>query len=96
MAMPGVEARDTVATIWAPPVMSGSSPLSFSMAQETACVPIRISKTASSRGMPLGVVREMRSFRRPVSNIQAAALAAAAAQEPVVYPRRNRLPSFTI
>ncbi len=34
--------------------------------------------------MPFGVRRPMRSFRTPVSSIQAAAFAAAAAQEPVV------------
>ena len=43
-----------------------------------------MSSTANASSMPLGVSRRMDSFLLPLSSIQAAALAAAAAQEPVV------------
>ena len=81
---PGTSSLVTVAKIRVPPVTSGSSPPSFSMAQETSFSPMVISRTARFSRMPLGVSRVTLSFRRPVSSIQAAALAAAAAQEPVV------------
>ena len=43
-----------------------------------------MSSTASVSSMPLGVSRRMVSFLLPLSSIHAAALAAAAAQDPVV------------
>ena len=96
MCTPGSSVRRTEAKMSVPFVTSGSSPLSFSMAQETLSARIVISRTASSSRMPFGVSSVMVSFLRPVSSIHAAALAAAAAHEPVVYPSRRRLPSFSM
>ncbi len=57
---------------------------------------MEISFTSRMRGIPFGVWMEIFSLGFPVSSIQAAAFAAAAAQEPVVYPNRRRLPSFSM
>ena len=65
-------------------MISGSSPLSFRMAQRTQSGELWMSSTASVSSMPLGVSSRMASFLPPRSSIHAAALAAAAAQEPVV------------
>ena len=75
-------------------VTSGSSPASFLTAHSAQSFPARASATARSRRTPPGVRRAIVSGARPVSSRTAAALAAAAAQEPVVYPRRSRFPSF--
>ena len=83
MEIPGSFCRETVAKISAPVVTSGSSPPSFSTAQDTRSASIRISRTGSVRRIPLGVASSTRSTLRPVSSMQAAALAAAAAQDPV-------------
>ena len=65
-------------------MISGSSPLSFRMAQRTQSGDRWMFSTANASSMPLGVSRRMDSFLLPLSSIHAAALAAAAAQEPVV------------
>ena len=81
---PGCALRRTEAKTSAPAVTSGSSPLSLRMAHRTSSGVIRISSTGSVSGRPFGVKRSMVSFFLPVSSIHAAALAAAAAQLPVV------------
>ena len=84
MSTPGDAFKATLAKISAPAVTSGSSPASLAMAQDTKSAPRVISSTCSVRSIPLGVCSPMDFFSRPVSSIQPAALAAAAAQEPVV------------
>ena len=54
------------------------------MAQRTQSGELWMSSTASVSSMPLGVSSRMVSFLLPLNSIHAAALAAAAAQEPVV------------
>ena len=81
---PGVSVRWTAANTRVPCVTSGSSPLSLRMAQETVSGVLVISSTSSVRVTPLGVSRSIADILPPVSNIHAAAFAAAAVQEPVV------------
>ena len=64
--------------------MSGSSPLSLRTAQLTKPSPAVISSTGRFRRIPLGVISSTDSSRLPSKSIRAAALEAAAAQEPVV------------
>ena len=74
-----------------PLVASGSSPASFRIAQEAWPSSIWASSTSRSRRIPLGVIKATVCTGYPESSISVAALAAAAAQEPVVYPQRSFL-----
>ena len=80
----GTSVFRTQAKTSVPRVASGSSPLSFRMAQEASSDVILISSTVRWSRMPFGVRRSMVSFGLPVRSMKAAAFAAAAAQEPVV------------
>ena len=82
--MPGVLENSTLEKIRMPFVMSGSSPLSLRIAQLTKPSPAVISSTGRFRRIPLGVISSTDSSRLPSKSIRAAALEAAAAQEPVV------------
>ena len=81
---PGVSDFLTAAKMSVPRVTSGSSPLSFWIAQRTSSGDRSVSSTSKLSSMPLGVCSRIVSFFLPVSSIHAAALAAAAAHEPVV------------
>ena len=90
ISTPGVSRRDTRAKTRAPSVMSGSSPPSFSTAQEAQPVPARCSSSSASTAIPAGVMTRTTASHRPDRRNSAAPRAAAAAQVPVVYPQRRR------
>ncbi len=79
----------TVACTSAPCVTSGSSPASFTMAARAASWSSAVSASAKAGRSPRGSLRVTGSGNRPVSSAAYAALAAAAAQAPVVQPRRS-------
>ena len=81
---PGAAETDAVATIRAPSVTSGSSPLNLRTAQRAAFPSRFASSMGKVRSMPLGVCICTAAGARPVSRSKAAPLAAAAAQVPVV------------
>src|SRR5579871_713520 len=89
IATPGSPCSSTSAMSSAPCVQSGSSPASFTTLQR-ACVSVlsqRFSKNVTC--FPLGSVVSISLSNPPVARQRAAALAAAAAQAPVVYPLRS-------
>ena len=82
--IPGIPEQATSARTRIPSVTSGSSPLSFRTAQETAPSEKQISSISRYSSVPRGVLRRTCGTFSPVRSIRAAAFAAAAAQLPVV------------
>ena len=82
--IPGIPEWATSARTRMPSVTSGSSPLSFRTAQATAFSEMQISSTSRYSSVPRGVLSRTWGTVSPVSSIRDAALAAAAAQLPVV------------
>ena len=93
--IPGMSETDTDARTRMPFVTSGSSPLSFLTAHTAVPPSSSASSTSSVSGIPFGVAIRTDSGAFPVRSRKAAALAAAAAQVPVVYPKRSFFPSFS-
>ena len=84
MRISGASIRRTAAQTSIPSVTSASSPASLRTAQRA--VPSAVSQAAgsTSTGQPLGVRRQSKAGRCPVSSSLAAPAAARAAQVPVV------------
>ena len=75
-----------------PSVMSGSSPASFCTEQTAHVSPRSASSTSTTTSMPAGVDTVTEDTVTSPRRSSAAALVAAAAQVPVVYPQRKSLP----
>src|SRR5262245_51252342 len=86
--VPGTPGR-TVAETSAPCVTSGSSPASFTMPAVASPTPDFCKASAKAGVAPPGKVTSTGSGNSPVINAVQAAFAAAAAQVPVVQPRRK-------
>ncbi|GAC1559035.1 MAG: hypothetical protein NVS2B5_22110 [Beijerinckiaceae bacterium] len=88
MPAPGRPCR-TVTMTSAPCVTSGSSPASLTMPARAKPSPRSCSASAKAGRAPCGRVMETGSGKRPVTRASNAARVAAAAQVPVVQPRRR-------
>ncbi len=89
--LPGAP-RVTVAMMSEPWVTSGSSPASLTMPAFAQPGPASLSASAKQGREPLGSVTLTGSGKVPVNSASVAARVAAAAQVPVVQPRRKLLP----
>src|SRR5690554_6635125 len=85
----------TRAPMYMPWVVSGSSPASFLIMQETELSSTLAVSTDSESSQPFGVEMETVDIFSSDRSMIAAALAAPAAQEPVVNPYRRRFPPFS-